>query len=767
MNKNKTSEILLISSYPPRECGIATYTQDLARALKNKFSQSFNLQICALESETEKHTYIDEVQYTLDTTDAASYDNLAYSINTSNLKFVLIQHEFGFFNTQEESLLKLVNTIKVPVGITFHTVLPNPDEKLKLHVQNLSGACEAITVMTRSASQILQSDYEVPPHKIKVIAHGTHLVKYMNKTLLKRKYGFTGKKILSTFGLISSGKNIETTLEALPGIIRENPDILFLVIGKTHPGVVKQEGEKYRNMLEAKVKELKLEQHVRFINYFLRLPDLLEYLQLTDIYLFTSKDPNQAVSGTFSYAISCGCPVISTPIPHAREVLSNDAGILIDFENAQQLGTQVNRLLGSKQLRKNFSLNGLHKIVSTTWENVAVAHALIFKQSTDPGMILQYSLPDINLDHIKNMTTDFGMLQFSKINHPDPSSGYTIDDNARAMIAMCMHYKATGDVNDLVYISKYLHFIEYCTQANGRFLNYLDKEQQFTQQNRESNLDDANGRAIWALGYLISHKDILPSATVATASRLLNDSLVTIEKISSTRAIAFAIKGLSYYHSFNPTMKNIVLIGKLASKLERMYAHECDTDWNWFESYLTYGNSILPEAMLCAYQVTNNDTYKSIAKSSFNFLLLQTFTKTRLKLISNKSWLEKGKIPENFGEQPVDSAYTILALGKFYDVFEDIAYLEKMQIAFNWFLGNNHLHQIIYNPCTGGCYDGLEESHINLNQGAESTVSYLMARLTFAKYMGMIYYADKKIMGQKGGWPVKGNQNSSLAQIKN
>ncbi len=752
MNNYKTSEVLVISSYPPRECGIANYSSDLIQALNNKFNHGFRLKVCALESESEKHRYDENVEYILNTSEKNSFDQLAFSVNNNSLnKLVLIQHEFGLFKGQEESLLNLINVLTIPTIITFHTVLPHPEPTLKQYVQSLVLAAEAITVMTKSASQILQSDYGVAPHKITVIAHGTHLVQYMDKQLLKQKYGFGGRKILSTFGLISSGKSIETTLDAMPAIISENPDVLFLVIGKTHPTVIKHEGEKYRMMLEAKVAALHLTEYVTFINHYLPLPDLLEYLQLTDIYLFTSKDPNQAVSGTFSYAIGCGCPVISTPIPHAREVLGNDAGILIEFENPQQLGEEVIRLLGDDQLRENLVANGLHKIVSTAWENVAVAHALLFEEFSDAGLSLQYRLPVLNLAHIKNLTTTFGMIQFSKLNHPDMDSGYTLDDNARAMIAMCMHYKTTRDANDLDIILTYLHFIEYCMQENGRFLNYVNDEKQFTQHNSETNLDDANGRAIWALGYLINLKDILPIAYVSVAARLIAKAFVHIAEIHSTRAIAFALKGLYYYNQKVPSLDNIALSEKLAGRLERMYVHESETNWNWFESYLTYGNSILPEGMLCAYLTTGNETFKSIARSSFDFLLQHTFTPTGIKLISNRSWLLKGSTAADFGEQPIDVAYTIIALGKFHIVFEDDSYLEKMETAFNWFLGNNHLHQIIYNPCTGGCYDGLEETHVNLNQGAESTVSYLMARLTVEKYLDTHFKALTEAMQQSAG----------------
>jgi len=744
------TEILFITSYPPRECGIATYSHDLVKALSNKFSQSFTMDICALESESEKHIYTDsslpgstEIKYILNIDEPDGFSHLAKSINDNvAIRMVMVQHEFGFFKKREDDFREFLKVLIKPIVIVFHTVLPHPDDSLKTNVQEISGIVESIIVMTHSSAEVLINDYAVLREKITVIPHGTHLVPHVAKDILKDKYKLGRKKILSTFGLLNPGKSIETTLEALPAIIKENPDVLFLIIGKTHPSLVKQEGEKYRQMLEAKVASLDLGQYVLFINYFLPLPDLLEYLQLTDIYLFTSRDPNQAVSGTFSYAISSGCPVISTPIPHAREILRNDAGIIVDFENSHQLGEAVITLLKDEQLRKNISSNGLHRMASTAWENAAIAHALLFEKISDVQIQLQFDRPAINLDHIRKLTTTFGMIQFARLNQPDSDSGYTLDDNARALIAMCQHYELTREEADIKYIIIYFNFIKYCFQPGGNFLNYVDKQSVFTGQNNLTNLADANGRAIWALGYLISVSDVLPEALELLreeALSILQKALLNINKIHSTRAMAFIIKGVYYYNTKMQSASATALIAEFANRLAAMYVHEAEEDWKWFESYLTYANSILPEAMLCAWLATGIPVYKNIAKTSFDFLLSKTFHDDRIKVISNKNWLHKGKMPAAEapgGEQPIDVAYTILALGKFHDVFDDKESRHKMEIAFNWFLGNNHLHQIIYNPCTGGCYDGLEENYVNLNQGAESTVSYLMARLSIEKYFG-------------------------------
>jgi glycosyltransferase involved in cell wall biosynthesis len=730
-------QILFITSYPPRECGIAIYSQDLIKALNNKFESSFNLKICPIESENERHTYTNEAKYILNIDSPKSFVRLAENINEDHsIKLVMIQHEFGLFKDKDGDFVQFLNIILKPVCLVFHTVLPNPDSKLKLKVRQIFEVCESIIVMTNTSKEILIRDYGLEREKVTIIQHGTHLVSHADKNILKAKYEFSGKTILSTFGLLSAGKCIETTLKALPEIVKKYPEVLFLIIGKTHPSVVKNECEKYRRMLEDQIETLKIQDHVKFINEFLPLPILLEYLQLTDIYLFTSNDPNQAVSGTFSYAMSCGCAIISTPIPHAVEVLKNDAGIIVDFENSDQLKLAIIALLNETELRQNISMKGLHRIVPSVWENAAIAHGLLFKKLCDEPIHLHYKIPKINLDRLKRMTTDVGMIQFSIINHPDIDSGYTLDDNARAMVAMCQHYELTRDEEDLKYIEIYYNFIEFCLQSNGDFLNYVDENQVFTEQNYQTNLADSNGRAIWALGYLISMANILPKELINNAELSIQVALSKVHTIHSTRAMAFIIKGLYYRNLNNKSNQDIELVKQLANRLVQMFRHEADADWNWFESYLTYGNSILPEAMLCAWLVTDEPVYKQMAKSSFDFLLSKIFIENRIKVISNKGWSHKGKhteIPIIGGEQPIDIAYTILALSKFYDVFKDESYRQKMDVAFSWFLGNNHLQQIIYNPCTGGCYDGLEDEYVNLNQGAESTVSYLMARLTVEK----------------------------------
>lgn len=724
-------EILFITSYPPRECGIATYTQDLKNAIQEKFGSTFSLKVCALEASQSNYAYSEEVKYKLNTAIQEQYADLTLKINADkNIAMIFLQHEFGLFGGDYgDYLLKFMKHLKRPITTTFHTVLPTPNEKLKKVVRKIADYSDYLVVMTAISKSILMTDYGIAERKISVISHGTHLVASFENGIRKTKNQFSDRIVLSTFGLLNEGKSIETALDALPKIIENFPNVIYLIIGKTHPEVVKREGEKYRNFLYNKVHDLHLENNVRFINKYLSLEELMCYLQRTKVYLFTSKDPNQAVSGTLAYAMACGCPVIATPIPHAKEFLDG-AGFNYDFQDASQLAEKTIELLYNPKLLREMQLNALHKISPTSWQNSAITHIDLVKNNCQKHkIVLQYQIPKISLDHIKRMTAKDGIIQFSEIAIPNLNSGYTLDDNARALIAVTKHYELTNSEEDLELINTYLTFILFCQQEDGSFLNYVDIDGNFTSNNIYENLEDANGRAIWSLGEFISFKDAIPNNLIRKAKFALEKALLHCHKLHSPRAISFAIKGLYFYNLDRQSQRINYLITSLADNLVSKYCGISDKNWKWFEDYLTYANSILPEAMLFAGLSTGSELYKDIAKTSFDFLLSIIFKDDQIKVISNQGWYHRGRSVNQFGEQPIDVAYTILALQTFYQVYEDENYKNKMKIAFDWFLGKNHLHQIIYNPKTGGCYDGLEQNHVNLNQGAESTISYLLSRL--------------------------------------
>jgi glycosyltransferase involved in cell wall biosynthesis len=728
-------EILIITSFPPRKCGIATYSQDLISAIQDKYKDSFTIKVCALQKMDVTLKYPHEVKYCLKTGIKKDYQRLALEINADHaIKIIYLQHEFGLYGGDlGEFILEFLEKIKKPVITTFHTVLSLPCDERKTLVQKITELSSQIIVMTRLSSNILKNEYQISPKKLKIIPHGTHLIKQFSNHC-SEVIPFKDKIIISTFGLISAGKGIETALDALPRIINEFPNVLYLIIGKTHPEVVKKEGEIYRDSLQKKVKELKIENNVLFINKYLSLDVLLEYLHRTDLYFFTSKDPQQAVSGTFVYALSAGCPVMSTPIPHSLELLDG-AGINFAFGNSEQLADATILTLSHPKMMAEMRLNALRRISPTAWQNAAIAHIDLIKQTPEEHQFtVQYKIPKINLMHIKHLTTDFGIIQFAQIADPDLYSGYTIDDNARALIAVAKHFELTGKFSDLPLITNYLKYILFCQQEDGSFLNYVNSDEQFFAKNEDENLEDANGRAIWALGEFLSLNQLLSFGLQTKVEAAFQKAIHLIHTLKSPRAIAFCIKGLYYYYTFRKREETLELITKLADNLVSKYRGVSDEDWQWYEDYLTYGNAVLPEAMLLAGECTNNKIFTDVANHTFYFLLSITFKKEQIKVISNRGWYHKGEEKNNFGEQPIEVAYTILALNTFYEAEKNDEYLDKMKKAFNWFLGENHLRQIIYNPVTGGCYDGLEEFQVNLNQGAESTVSYLLARLTMEKY---------------------------------
>ncbi|MFY0253238.1 glycosyltransferase [Chitinophaga sp. 30R24] len=745
----KIRTLLFVTSYPPRECGIATFAQDLVNALNKNFAGNLNIEIAALQESGKPANQISApVNYTVNPFDIDNCIEFAQKINDNKkIDLVCFEHEFGLYGGEYgHNLLAMLSLLDKPFVVRFHTVLPYPDIKCTKVVSLISALAAKVIVMTRSSADLLRKVYHVPEGKIVHIPHGTHAHIVDDMPALKKQYNLEGKLVLSTFGLLSENKGIETGIRAMKDIVAQYPEAVYLVLGKTHPVVFSREGEKYRESLEQLVKELGLENNVRFVNSYLSLKNLLDYLALTDIYLFTSKDPHQAVSGTFVYAMSAGCAVISTSFVQAREMLEDGAGVLIDFNSPEQLAASALQLLGNPEMRRKMSLAAIEKTRPSIWENVAIAHMSVISEALVEDKLMP-NLPPPYLDHIDRMTDEFGMLQFSKHDLPDPDYGYTLDDNARALIAMCMYInelKPNNFVNTLC--RKYIDFIGYCQKPSGKFLNYVDIEGEFTPMNEEVSLEDANGRAVWALGYTLSSYRNLSFDAVQDALSLFRQSMNWMESLQSPRSIAFTIKGLYYFLSYKQGGRAAELLQNLATKLYAFYQEEADGTWNWYESCLTYGNAVLPEAMMMAYHVTGIEAYRRTAEDSLAFLCSKTFTDSHMKVISNKTWYHKNteQAPEDGGEQSIEVAYTMLALNTFYNITKNTLYLEKMRLAFSWYLGNNHLKQLVYNPLTYGCYDGLEKTNVNQNQGAESTVCYLIARLLMEQWNKHKYVTTKQ-----------------------
>ncbi len=717
-------------SYLPRECGIATYSSDLRQSLVEKFGSNCQVDICALENSQAKYAYPNEVKHILKVDDKSAYLKLAKELNElQDYDAILIAHEFGLFGgAYGKDLLLFLAANQTPVILNFHTVLPNPDLERYAVVNQLIAFSSAVVCMTNASANLLMKEYQCPKAKCEVIAHGTALVAHRNQQQLKIGLNLDNKFVLTTFGLLSQGKSIETALHALVRIKDKFPNCCYVILGKTHPEVAKTEGERYRNSLIALTATLNLTENVRFVDAFVENQLLQDYLQATDLYLFTSNDPNQAVSGTFAYAMACGCPIVATAIPQAKDALG-DAGIVVDFNHSVQMANAIERVFADQALRSQMQQAAVQKSKPSAWPNVALQYMRLFEKNNPKQKKVKHStLPRYNLNHIKKCTTSIGLLQFCQAEQPLLSSGYTLDDNARALIALIEYYAINPEYGILKNIRIHFGFIERMQLASGRFINYLDFLENPTTQNSNENLDDANGRAIWALGTMASLHQMFDPMYLKKVQQMIHKSLDMLSKIDSPRAIAFAIKGLAKYSQVVSDPRILELMATMGKKLEILYISHRKDEHHWFEPKLTYANALLPEALLLVSKITANQNQQAIANQSFTYLLDLLFDGDEFQVISNQTWYEPGQERTLDGQQPIDVSYTILALSTFYQYTKLKSYLLKMKTAFDWYLGKNSLNQIVYNPVSGGCQDGLEANGVNINQGAESTVTYLMAR---------------------------------------
>jgi hypothetical protein len=488
--------------------------------------------------------------------------------------------------------------------------------------------------------------------------------------------------------------------------------------------VEKAEGEVYREQLKNLVRKLKLNGHVFFINRYFPTPKLLKYLQATDIYISGSLDPKQAVSGTLSYALGAGRAVISTEFSQAQEDITPDVGDLVPFRNPEAISQALLRLLSNNKLLMDMGKNAYFKTRHMIWPNVAIAYARYLSRFA-PELAKQYkNLPPIKLDHIEALTDDFGIFQFAHLHIPDPRHGYTLDDNARALIAMTNHYKKFRQGKVLPLIGTYLKFIAGAATGGGNFHNYftLGRKVDLSKNTRDS-LEDANARCLYAL-MTVAASPILPKHLRLEAQKLYQPPFA--RKFLSPRSAAFYVKGLYSLRKQAQARDEII---KHCDFLVYRYKESSNAKWHWFERQLTYSNASLPEALLLGFLATGKKQYFSVGKKTLDFLISQTFVDGMYKAIGQDGWFEQGGKRAEFDQQPEDPAAMVQALKTMYSITKQKKYDDFMHTAFYWFLGDNVLGQFVYDTVTGGCYDGISQQKTNLNQGAESSLSYLLARL--------------------------------------
>ncbi|MFH1404139.1 MAG: glycosyltransferase family 4 protein [Candidatus Altiarchaeota archaeon] len=723
--KRKSSWILFMGTYPPRECGIATFTRYLSSAVHKSFSPTVKSKIAALNNDiTTIYNYPEEVIYQIDENDVEGYLETARKINeTDAIEVVNIQHEFGIFGGElGGNLIPFLEELKKPVVVTLHTVLPNPDKKMKRVMQSIAERSKCLVVMNNMAIDILKNDYGLVNSEIFLIPHGIPSVPFKTSADDKLDLGFKNNTILSSFGMLNPAKGYETVIKALPRVIEKYPNLRYIIVGETHPIIRKKEGESYRNSLEKLVKDLNLKKNVKFYNKYVRLSEIVKFLQATDIYISSSTNPNQIVSGTLSFAMGCGRAIVSTPFLHAREMVTADKGLLAEFNDPDSFAESIIKILSNPELKRSMEHSAYAYTRRMTWPNVALSYMDLFRRYS--RMPVSDVLPRVKLNHLAELTGKDGIIQFAKNTKPDKQYGYSIDDNSRALIVCCMHYTRTADHTSVELAETYLNYIEKMFN-NGRFYNFADMNMNPDFKNFS---EEAHSRTMWALGYLTATPE-MPDNLREKTRKLFTKGLTESMKLMSPRAVAYNIQGLYHYNRVYPSDINVDKIHKLADHLVSLFNDHKSDDWQWFEPYLTYVNARIPESLYLAYQLRKRTKYLDIAESTLNFLLSLTLNEGMFHPIGQNGWYIKHDKRAHFDQQPVEAATMVQTLMTAYENTNNKDYKNNAYTVFSWFLGNNYLRQTIYDEKSGGCHDGLGYYSINLNQGAEATISYLLARL--------------------------------------
>lgn len=731
IHKKNEGNILYISTYPPRECGIATFTKDLTSSMDRKFNPTLKSKILAInENGSSFYNYNRSVIYQINESDIEDYIESAKKINNDDkVKLVSIQHEFGIFGgvANGEFLISFLEHLNKPCVITFHSVRPSPDEQRKKIVQAIARRSSAIVVMAESAIDILNKVYKIPREKLYLIHHGVPNIPFKKDIEnIKKSLGLEGKYILSTFGLINRGKGIEYVIKALPNIVKKHPNLVYLVIGETHPKVRKREGESYRNELIELVKKLGLKKHVRFYNKYLTLDEIVLYLRATDIYIYPVLDPYQIVSGTLAYAMSAGTVIIGTPSLYAKEMLRDGRGLLTKFKDTKSMRETILKVMKDKSLRKRIETKVYNFSRKMLWPNVARDYLEVFKKVIEVNdKIGVYKFPRIKIKHLITMTDDTGIIQHAKHSISDRSTGYTLDDNARALIVAVKHYERTKSAKSITLINTYLSFIYHMQNKDGTFHNLLSYDRRFLD---DVGSGDSYGRAIWGLGELLNSN--IHDSIKMNAKFILDTALKSIDKLEAIRPKAYSIIGLVKYYKSYKKEETLKIIEKLANDLVKSYKEHSTENWQWFEESITYSNGTISEALFLAYELTGNNEFLEVARKTLDFLTSLVMIDNTLVPVGHNGWYNKGERRAFYDQQPIDASAMVEAYMAAYKIAKNETYREKAALSYNWFLGKNSINQVIYDESTGGCYDGLLPDCVNLNQGAESTICHLLARFS-------------------------------------
>ncbi len=729
--------IAVLGNHLPRQCGIATFTTDLSEAIAS-IGPDLDCFVLAMNDGLHKHAYPPRVRFELPDNDAGAYTRAADFLNVNAVDVISVQHEYGIFGGKAGShLLPLLRELRMPIVTTLHTILATPNLHQRRVMDEITTLSDRLVVMTSGGAAILRDVHGVDDDKIDVIPHGIPNIPYAGS---KNRLGVEGRPLILTFGLLSPDKGIEYVIDALPAILSHYPDVVYIVLGATHPHIIERHGETYRLMLEDRAKRLGVDSNVIFHNRFVSKAELSEFLAAADIYITPYLNPEQITSGTLAYALGAGKAVISTPYAYARELLAENRGILVPARDSSAIATEIAGLLDDPEKRKGFRDRAAAHGRAMLWPSVAHSYLRTFERArVEKTQRLRtefrastlatrpVELPHVNLGHVEVMTDDTGMLQHAAFNVPRYQEGYCVDDNARALLLMTLLEDAGADDPRTVrtLASRYLAFLNHAFNAPiGRFRNFMSYSRFWRE---EEGSEDSHGRALWALGTVVGRS--VDPGRHSLASALFHAALPAVSEFSSPRAWAFALLGIEQYlHAFEGD-RNVQTAGReIAERLHGLFSRTDHPDWPWCENRVTYCNARLPQALIAAGSSIGDETMVATGLQSLEWLMtIQRTPDGYFAPVGTNGFFDRGMTAATFDQQPVEACATVSACMQAFRVTGDHRWTEHARTAFTWFLGQNQLQMALYDPLSGGCRDALHADRLNENQGAESTLSFLLA----------------------------------------
>lgn len=760
LNPRKTrniGKIAVIGNYLPRQCGIATFTTDLSLALARELPIEENLINVAMDDIPEGHNYPPQVKFRVRQDVQEDYFWAADYLNANQYEAAILQHEFGIFGGEDGSyILHMLKSLKMPVITTLHTVLENPTEGQRKVVEGLARYSDRLIVMNKRAIDILTKVYGINKRMIAFIHHGIPDSVFETPGLYNKLFGLENRDVILTFGLLGPDKGIESMIKAMPLIVKEHPNAVYLILGQTHPHILEKSGDSYRQDLLELVNAIGMENHVVFHNQFVKLETLIQYIQTSKIYAIPYLKKEQITSGTLAYALGLGTAVVSTPFWYAEELLAGGRGRLVPFNNSVEMAKEINSLLSNEHDREMMRFKGYQYGRSMTWSEVSKMHLRLISEIKErkplenkQNMVIKNQktfnkLPEISLSHIKNMTDDTGILQHAKYTTPNRHHGYCVDDNARGLIALTKYYSLKKDNEVLFLIQKYLAFLFYAfNPENNRFRNFMSYDHRWLEL---AGSEDSHARALWGLGVTVSEA---PDGSIRNmAMRLFIDALPIVRHFTSPRAWGYTILGLQEYLSiYGGDADACKIRDDLAKKIYQLFKNNASSDWPWCENTATYANAILPHALIVAGKcMPDIEMYNAGIRALKWLLKVQTASDGHLSIIGNSGWFDKNGNRSMFDQQPIEVKSLISACLDVYTMTGEQEWFEEGKRCLGWFLGHNDLQIPVCDSETGGCADGLEKQGVNSNQGAESTLAWVISLINMNKVMGLQQYPlDKNI----------------------